>query len=193
MFNSIKISFIIAKILKIMKFKLFLFVIFFSIFFINFLFNNFDLFSKIKSFDNGILKFNKNKNIDIDYLKTLNLLAPLNDIFESSEEQKLFDKNVLIKTLSFMIQETDEYDPKLIQFVRSLISFPPSFNRLNLVKKNRTDFSQIGQSKQIDRMLNSRKNGFYVEVGGFDGESHSVNSFNFILIKQFKINFLLKE
>ena len=44
-----------------------------------------------------------------------------NTIMECSNEQLLVDKSILLKTLSFMIEETDEYDPKLIEFVRSLI------------------------------------------------------------------------
>ena len=88
----------------------------------------------------------------------------LKDIFEVSDDQKLIRPEILIKTMKFMIQEVDEDDPKLIEFVRSLIQ-EPSTKPLNLYVKNRTDFSQIGQSKYMDSILNSMRNGFYVEAG----------------------------
>ena len=80
-----------------------------------------------------------------------------------------------------MIEETDEYDPKLIEFVRSLIHKPSADRKLNLIDKTRTDFSQIGQSKFIDNLLKSKRNGFFIEAGGFDGEAHSVTFYKFLI------------
>lgn len=97
-----------------------------------------------------------------------------NTIMECSNEQLLVDKSILLKTLSFMIEETDEYDPKLIEFVRSLIHKPSIERKLNLTNKMKTDFSQIGQSKFMDNLFKSKRNGFFVEAGGFDGEEYSV-------------------
>jgi FkbM family methyltransferase len=72
-----------------------------------------------------------------------------------------------------MLQEVDEEDPELVSFVKSLIIEPQSNKKLNLVIKNKTDFSQIGQSKYIDTLLGRKRNGFFIEAGGYDGEDHS--------------------
>ena len=101
----------------------------------------------------------------------------INDLWEEiltvSEDQLLIKKETLIKTLQFMLQEVDEEDPNLIKFVRSLITEPPTNKELNLEIKNKTDFSQMGQSKYIDSVLKSKRGGFFIEAGGFDGEEHS--------------------
>ena len=101
----------------------------------------------------------------------------LKEIFNCSKEQNLIDKSIMLKAISFMIQETDEFDPKLIEFVRSLIWKPSKERKLNLKQPNRTDFSQIGQSKWVDKLLEGKRNGFFIEAGGFDGEQFSVKSF----------------
>ena len=101
----------------------------------------------------------------------------INDLWEEiltvSEEQLLVKKATLIKTLQFMLQEVDEEDPKLIKFVRSLITEPPIDKELNLDNKMKTDFSQIGQSKYMNSLLNNKRGGFFIEAGGYDGEEHS--------------------
>ena len=48
----------------------------------------------------------------------------LNEIFTCSDEQLLIAKSILLKRISFMIKETDEFDLQLIDFVRSLIHSP---------------------------------------------------------------------
>jgi hypothetical protein len=72
-----------------------------------------------------------------------------------------------------MLQEVDEEDPKLISFVRSLITEPPTNKNLNLINKNKTDFSQQGQSTYMDSLLGGKRNGFFIEAGGYDGETYS--------------------
>ncbi len=99
----------------------------------------------------------------------------LKEIFNASNDQLLIDKSILMKTISFMIQETDELDPKLIEFVRSLIHVPSKEKQLNLKQPNRKDFSQLGQSKWVDRVLEERRDGFFIEAGGYNGEDFSVN------------------
>ncbi len=66
-----------------------------------------------------------------------------------------------MQTILFMEQETNELDPKLIEFVRSIIHKPSGKNKINLAQKRRTDFSQIGQSKYMDGVLNSKRGGFF--------------------------------
>lgn len=75
-----------------------------------------------------------------------------------------------------MISETEEEDPKLIEFVKSLINLPAN-SKLKLVNPKRKDFSQFGESLRIDTMLNGLKNGFLVEAGALDGETFSNSLF----------------
>jgi hypothetical protein len=82
--------------------------------------------------------------------------------FSASDEQKLVDTNILTRTIKFMIEEKDEYDPELLEFVASLVHKPNRNDKLNLLEKNRIDFSQIGQSKYIDGLLNGKRNGFFI-------------------------------
>jgi FkbM family methyltransferase len=104
--------------------------------------------------------------------------AIFNGLFNQSAEQLLVDKHTLMKTMRFMVEERDELDPELIAFVRSLIVRPPLIKgQLNLAQQDRTDFSQVGQSKYIDTLLGSKTNGFFIESGGYDGESHSNSLF----------------
>ena len=96
------------------------------------------------------------------------------EIFEVSEIQRKVPPGVLIKTMKFIIQEVDEYDKNLVKFVRSLITKPAPRGQINLSKKRKdNDFSQYAQSKLMDKILGSRKDGFFIEAGALDGEDHS--------------------
>lgn len=126
------------------------------------------------SSDNGL----KNDRIDINKKESLSVNSKsksvdynliFSDIFNVSEQQKLVNKEILLKTIQFMIQEVDEFDPKLVEFVRDLIEKPNKKPR-NLKNTNKKDFSQIGQSKYIDFILNEIRDGFFVEAGGYEGE-----------------------
>lgn len=103
------------------------------------------------------------------------------DIFDKfldqNQDQSLIPKAILKQTLKYMIEERDEYDPELIAFVSSLIHRPEQTRRLNLSRKDTTDFSQIGQSKYIDGLLGAKRNGFFIECGAFDGELFSNSLF----------------
>jgi FkbM family methyltransferase len=98
------------------------------------------------------------------------------DILHVSNEQELIDKKVLFKTINFMLTETEEDDPKLIRFVQSLIKYE-SKTSANLTDKNRKDFSRFGQSTYIDTVLKSKRNGFFIEAGVFNGEDYSNSLF----------------
>lgn len=104
--------------------------------------------------------------------KTYEELKSLFDevVFNVSEIQKLVPQDVLIKTLKFSLQEVDEYDDEYVEFVRGLIKAPAKGKPLNLTIKNKSDFSQVGQSKFIDELLKSKRNGFFIEAGAHDGE-----------------------
>ena len=80
------------------------------------------------------------------------------------EKRTEFDPStVLLKTKEFMDRNVDENDPELIQFVKGLI-LPPSTYEYNFAKPKSpgVDYSQEGQSKYIDELLNQRTNGFYI-------------------------------
>lgn len=99
------------------------------------------------------------------------------EIFLTSDRQSIISKDVLKKTLKFMMHEAEEDDPELLKFVSSLI-VPPSTRPLNLaVKGVKSDYSQMGQSKYIDNLLKGKRKGFFVEAGGYDGESGSNSLF----------------
>ena len=48
----------------------------------------------------------------------------------------------------------------------------------NGTKKGIISWSQYGQDQLIDKLLNQKRNGFFVEIGGYDGETFSYSSFN---------------
>ena len=148
------------RVIQIHKYKL-MFLILFLIIFINYNSNS------------NKLSLDKRQNI-IDVVGSQDEYF-LKEIFNASNDQLLIDKSILMKTISFMIQETDEFDPKLIEFVRSLIHVPSKEEQLNLKQPDRKDFSQLGQSKWVDRILEERRDGFFIEAGGYNGEDFSVN------------------
>ncbi|CAF0718045.1 unnamed protein product [Brachionus calyciflorus] len=136
-------------------------------------------------------KYEENKSSDIEQPKQISLdkNPSLNEIlmqdkswseiFKVSQQQHKIKPEILIETIRFMIQEVDELDPKLIEFVKKLIA-PPSNKPINLADKKRKDFSQSGQSIYIDELLGKMQNGFVVEAGALDGETFS-NSLYFEL------------
>lgn len=87
------------------------------------------------------------------------------------------EKDILFRTLSFMLEERDANDKELIEFAKGLIHQPLPDSQLSLTEKNKSDFSQFGQSKYIDGLLASRTNGFFVEAGGWGGELYSNSLF----------------
>lgn len=139
-----------------------------------------------------------------EYEKTLNSeiksneLKGLDSYLKNISDQQ--EKNTLVVTLQFMREEREAEDEELVNFVRGLIRNPSADSERNLFEKDstRTDFSQIGQSKYIDGLLDHQRDGFYVEAGAVDGEELS-NSLFFeltrnwggILIEPLKRNYKL--
>ncbi|RNA05794.1 Star-like [Brachionus plicatilis] len=74
-----------------------------------------------------------------------------------------------------MIQERKEDDEELIQFV-SLQIHNPNGEKRNIFSK-KLDYSEYKQSRIIDNLLLSKKNGFFVEAGAYDGEKMSNSLF----------------
>lgn len=152
--------------------KLYLILVFWILFIILLAQKNF-IFFKSHHKHYKLLQVNDSAFVNIELLKSL---------FEASNEQTLINKNVLLLTLKFMIEERDEDDPEVIELIRSLI-VKPSGKPVNLNDKNKVDHSQLGQSIIIDSELKSQKNGFFVEAGALDGE-HMSNSLYFELARE---------
>lgn len=101
--------------------------------------------------------------------------AFIQSISNISDEQQLIDIDILTTTIQFMIEERTEDDPELVEFVRSLIVSPKSDLPLKLDNMDMTNAhrSQFGQSEIIDDLLKAKRDGFFIEAGGFDGEKYS--------------------
>jgi hypothetical protein len=96
--------------------------------------------------------------------------AFIRNLSNISTEQSLIPVDTLLTTIKFMIEERDEDDPELVEFVRSLIVSPPTSanNKLNLKDMARSHRSQYGQSQYVDEvLLNGTTNGFFIEAGGW--------------------------
>ncbi|KAA0201564.1 hypothetical protein HAZT_HAZT010336 [Hyalella azteca] len=63
----------------------------------------------------------------------------------------------------------DADDPRLIDYIRQHVIVPPSTEPYNLYYGINHDPSD-GQAKVVDELLNHKRNGFYVESGGYTGE-----------------------
>ncbi|XP_047741600.1 uncharacterized protein LOC125179559 [Hyalella azteca] len=63
----------------------------------------------------------------------------------------------------------DADDPRLIDYIRQHVIVPPSTEPYNLYYGINHDPSD-GQSKVVDELLNRKRNGFYIESGGYTGE-----------------------
>jgi FkbM family methyltransferase len=120
----------------------------------------------------NIIKQEANQEENIKCLETISVDVLWDDIKAVIEDPQLLNKKVLLRTYKFHKDGVNEDDKELLDFVRSLI-VQPSKKKLNLIDKNRTHFSQIGQDKYIDEFLMQRENGFYIEAGAFEGELFS--------------------
>lgn len=122
----------------------------------------------------SINKVIKNQFLKLELKSNSSIETIFDHFFNHSSEQKLIPKEIIFKTMRYMMEERDEYDPELVDFVRSLIVGPPIKSKaINLSIKNKSDFSQSGQSLYFDRLLNEKRNGFFIESGGLDGELYS--------------------
>lgn len=95
--------------------------------------------------------------------------AIFKDIFNASAGQHQIDREILLRTLVFQIEEVDEYDPKLVDFVRSIIvRLDRKYTGQVSIESERDDL------RYVDTLLKSKRNGFYVEAGAF----HAIGSSN---------------
>jgi len=64
-------------------------------------------------------------------------------------------------------------DEHLLNYIRSMMSRQGPGGRRLSSKSSRVDFSQVGGSQFVDKLLKQRRNGFFVECGAFGGEDLS--------------------
>lgn len=78
------------------------------------------------------------------------------------------------------IAEWTAEDPRLINHIRKYYLEPPSPRDVpyNLDSPNKKDWSHKMQASIVEELLGSKKNGFFLECGGYDGETYS-NSLSF--------------
>ena len=74
----------------------------------------------------------------------------------------------------------DQFSPdhqQTVDYIRRHISHPSLTRPRQLVKSDRKDASQHGQSAFVDKLLSRRRDGFFVECGAGDGEVNSNSLF----------------
>jgi hypothetical protein len=98
------------------------------------------------------------------------ILAP---ILAASDDQLLIDPKVILTTIRFMLEERDEDDPELIEFVRSLIVRPDPEKKLVLKDKNKYNSSHTASSRYVHETLKGKRDGFFIEAGAHEGEDIS--------------------
>ena len=69
-----------------------------------------------------------------------------------------------------------DHDQHLLNYIRSMMSQQGPGGR-HLRNASRVDFSQVGGSQFVDKLLKQRRNGFFVECGAFSGEDLSDSLF----------------
>lgn len=103
-----------------------------------------------------------------DFDSLIRFQSKFNYLFE---HKSLKESIILLRTLKLIAKDINEYDQELISFVQSLIVQPPVNKQpLNLENKTITDFSQLGQSIVMSKLMKNRTNGFFIEAGAHNGE-----------------------
>ena len=69
-----------------------------------------------------------------------------------------------------------DHDQHLLNYIRSMMSQQGPGGR-QLSNPSKVDFSQVGGSQFVDKLLKQRRNGFFVECGAFRGEELSDSLF----------------
>ena len=69
------------------------------------------------------------------------------------------------------------YDQQLVDYIRSQISQPSLTRPRQLAEPQKIDFSQVCQSRFVDKLLSGRRNGFFIECGAVNGEYFSNSLF----------------
>jgi len=100
------------------------------------------------------------------------------DVLRSSTTATFEDQSMIrstVESLYVMYGEgsfTDE-DEHLLNYIRSMTSRQGPGGRRLYRKLSRVDFSQVGGSRFVDKLLRQRRNGFFVECGAYVGEELS--------------------
>jgi len=99
------------------------------------------------------------------------------DISIAEPYQRYRTSDEMLYILHGQGEEFSQYDPQLIDYIRGHISQPSAARQRKLARPRRSDASQVGQSRFVDRLLSGRRNGFFVECGAADGEEYSNSLF----------------
>ncbi|CAH1788713.1 unnamed protein product [Owenia fusiformis] len=102
------------------------------------------------------------------------------DLLIAKPNKMFWRKKLNLTTQILNVKHTKMDDPLLLEMLRLSWIYPPSLLPYNLKQDldavYQGDYSK-GQSAVVDKILNHKRNGFFVECGGFDGESRSNSLF----------------
>ncbi|KAL3885808.1 hypothetical protein ACJMK2_025845 [Sinanodonta woodiana] len=99
------------------------------------------------------------------------LKGPIWSISEPALDMNMYSQKM--NGLKKLLQDgVTEDDPSLIQLIRTYFVFSPEISPYNLNNPYLLDYS-CDQSGAVDKILNQKERGFYIEAGAYDGESIS--------------------
>ncbi|XP_047480278.1 uncharacterized protein LOC125032927 [Penaeus chinensis] len=97
-------------------------------------------------------------------------------LFYFSKEMTSIEKSISLLTSKdpkeFPLLSAAE-DPALLEYVKQRLIQPPAVGNYNLLKPDKTHFSQYRQSHVASKLLEGLDKGFFVEAGALDGEDKS--------------------
>ncbi|CAH1773031.1 unnamed protein product, partial [Owenia fusiformis] len=106
------------------------------------------------------------------YILTLTMVLLLIRLFNYKEHLK---NNGIVEG-EHQVSETNLFDPsdgQLVEYIRENWIHSPSVDVLDISEPLDHDFSQFGQSKVIDKLLNAKTRGFFIECGAMNGKDLS--------------------
>jgi len=98
---------------------------------------------------------------------------PHSSTSEASSLQSAFRTTAESLYVMYGERTLPDVDEHLFNYIRSMISRQGPGGRNLSSSPSRVDFSQFGGSKLVDKLLNQRRNGFFVECGAYNGEEYS--------------------
>jgi FkbM family methyltransferase len=150
---------------------------------------------KFLRFDMGKCLLNRRLIRFINYLIVIGGLCILLGLYKAyrikkAEEKRFLDKlvgaNVFVQVDEAILSKTEDLanlspdHPDLVEFVASLILKPAAAKMMGGHKKptlketyEEDDASYVGISRKLDKAMSYKRDGFFVEAGGFNGEDAS--------------------
>ena len=111
------------------------------------------------------------ENLSDDYLQFYHQM--INFVLSSNEKNfsRMNEEINLLRKSFFDEKLRQTFDD--VENLRQNYLFRPRVRSERLKPLNKTFYSQLGQDEIVDRLLNEKTHGFYVEIGGYDGVSLS--------------------